>query len=204
MASAGCQLAAKVQAYCTKETLILGIANGGVPVAAVVARQLQVPLDIILIKRLLTPRGPQFPVCAINVAGTLVLDEDVPACNTMPVSPIDHYLSSAQRELSGREHECRAGKPAAVIQGKDIVLIDNGIHTGSTMKSAVRATRRLDPARIIAAAPLAAAESLASIEQATDGFVCLMSPENFGHVGLWYSDFDRPSDVQVREMFELL
>lgn len=201
LASPGFRLATEVQKYRTDKTVVLGIANGGVPAAGVVARQLEVPLDIVLIKRLLAPRGPQDPVCATNVAGTLVLDEEVPAPNPIPGSPLDHFLASALNELARRDSESRTREPLA-INGKDIVLVDNGIHTGSTMTTAIRAIRKLDARRIFAAVPVAAAEVRLSIERATDEFVCLVCPENFGHVGLWYSDFTRPSNEQIREILE--
>jgi putative phosphoribosyl transferase len=198
LASPGVRLADRLRSSVTNETILLGIASGGVPLAAVIAKQLELPIDVVLIKRLFAPNGSRFPVCASYVAGTLVMDDLPP-----PTSQLDSFINSALEELARREHDCRGAKTAADIRGKSVILVDNGVHTGSTLVCAIRAIRKLEPLRIISAVPVIAAESRAAVESETDNFICLTSAENFGHVGLWYSDFKKPSDEDLRQMLSI-
>ena len=200
LTSAGLRLAQEVQQHCGSDPIVLGIANGGVPVAAALAHKLTLPLDIAVIRRLFTPRGPMFPVCAFNIAGTLVIDPEVEIYET-PTSPAAHFVNSALKELAQRAQTCRDGQPATMLRGREIILVDNGIQTGSTITAVIRALRSLKPCRIIVAVPVAAAEVRVAVEQISDRFVCLSLPENIGHVALWYTDFTRPSDDQVRDLY---
>ena len=198
---AGLKLAEELQEYFDSDSVVLGIANGGVPVAKAVAQKLMLPFEIALIKRLFTPRGPMFPVCAFNLAGTLVVDPEVERISENATSPVTHFMKEALNELAQRTESCRDAHPATLLSGRQIILIDNGIHTGSKIMAAIKALRRLNPSRIITAVPVAAAETRTMVEQLSDQFVCLLWPENIGHVGLWYSEFSRPSDDQVRDSF---
>ncbi|HSB27529.1 MAG TPA: phosphoribosyltransferase family protein [Pyrinomonadaceae bacterium] len=200
LATAGVRLAELLRHSVTNETIVLGIATGGVPAAAVVAQELKLPLDIVLIKRLFAPHGPRFPVCATSVAGGLVLDDFSPHMNELaaPESFVDFSL----RELARREHSCRGGRQITSIEGKSVILVDNGVHTGSTLSCAIRALRKLNALRVITAVPVIATESQPAIESITDDFIYLASHENFGHVGLWYSDFTKPADEDIRRMLE--
>jgi putative phosphoribosyl transferase len=198
LASPGVQLAGRLRSSITNETIVLGIANGGVPAAAVVAQRLSLPIDIVLIKRLFAPDGPMFPVCASSVAGTRVTDDLSPQLSEL--ASLDGFIDFSLRGLAGREHSCRGGKPPIDIRGKNVILVDNGVHTGSTMLCAVRAIRKLEPLRIVSAVPVIAAETRAAIETATDKLIFLESRDNFGHAGLWYSDFTKPSDEDIRKL----
>jgi len=183
-----------------EDVVVLGLVLGGVLVAFEVAKNLGVPLDFVIIRRLLAPQGPGSQVCAVNVAGSLVIDEELKPRPVVPESALDYYVSDALDDLAGRERVCRGGRPAVNLGQKTILLVDCGIRTGLTMRAAISALRRKEPAQIVAAAPVASAEARAAIEAIADKVVCLKSPEPFGHVGLWYKDFSRPGDHQVSEL----
>jgi predicted phosphoribosyltransferase len=202
--SAGLALALKLEAHRGgEETIVLALARGGVAVGLAVSKRLGLPLDLVLIRRLFAPRGPDDPVCAVSVGGVLRLDEEVAARDEAAPDPARaHFLADALREFDARVRACRGERPPKDLARKTILLIDNGVRTGSTMRAAVRALRSSGPARIIAAVPVAADEALASVEAVADELVCLASPEPFGHVGLWYIDFTRPSDEEIRAMLE--
>jgi putative phosphoribosyl transferase len=189
------RLAERLRNSVTSDTIVLGIASGGVPAAAVVAHQLGLAIDIVLIKRLFAPNGPMFPVCATSVAGALVIDDFSP--HMTELASLDSFVDFSLRDLAHRENSCRGGKPVFEIRGKNVILVDNGVHTGSTMLCAIRAIRKLEPLSIVSVVPVVAAASRGAIESVTNEFICLASAENFGHVGLWYSDFTKPSDKDI-------
>lgn len=203
LASAGRDLARKLEPFGGREdTIVLGLVLGGVLVAHEVAEHLGVPLDFVIIRRLLVPNGPGSQVCAVNVAGALLIDEELPPRPAAPESPLDHFVEDALADLANRERDCRGGHPALDLAQKTILLVDCGIRTGLTMRAAVRVLRRTEAARIIIAVPVASPESRPIIEAIADGVVCLAWPQPFGHVGLWYSDFRRPGDHQVSELLK--
>ena len=200
---AGRALASKLDAFGTAEDLtVVAIANGGVPVAAEVANRLHAPFDVLLIRRLLAPLGINSPICAVNVCGKLVLDDAVPVRPDVSKSPLDYFFTDALAELSRLERTCRNYRPALNLAQKTILLVDNGIRTGFTVRAAISALRVLRPARIIVAVPVAAPQSRALVEALADELVCLAWPDPFGHVGMFYKDFARPDEEQIREMLE--
>ena len=203
LASAGRNLAALLDNYLgSEETVVVAIARGGVPVALEVANHLGAPLDIILIRRLLAPRGPGSEICAVNVCGTLVTDQELALPSPVPKTPLEYFVADALEELALRERACRGGRPALEVARKTVLLVDNGIHTGSTVLAAIRALRTLKPSRVVVAVPVAALSSRASVEEAADDVVCIAWPEPFGHVGLWYANFDVPDEEQIRKMLD--
>ncbi len=199
--NAGRHLASALEEFRAREdVIILGLVLGGVPVAFEVAEHLSLPLDFVILRRLLASQGPDSQVCAVNVAGSLVLDEELPPQPAVPESALDYFVSDALDGLADRERVCRGRRPAVELGQKTILLVDCGIRTGSTMRAAIRALRKKAPAQIIAAVPVASAEGRAAIEFIADKVICLASPEPFGHVGLWYKDFSRPDDHQISEL----
>jgi putative phosphoribosyl transferase len=203
--AAGLALAAHLEAYRARErTVVLAIARGGVGVALEVSKHLGLPLDVLLIRRLLVPHGPDAPLCASSVGGALHVDAEVRA--RVEAAPDDsalkHFIADALAELEARARACRGERPAIELAGKTVLLVDNGIRTGSTVRVAVRALRTRGPARVVTAVPVASAEARAGVESVSDDFVCLASPDPFGHVGLWYADFKRAGDDEIREMLK--
>ena len=196
--SAGRKLARALEEFESREdTIVLTPVLGGVPVAHEVARHLGLPLDFVFIRRLLTPDGPNSQVCAVNAAGSLIVDEELPPRPHAPESPLDYYVADALDGLARRERACRAGRPPLELTSKTILLVDCGIRTGLTLKAVIRALRRRKPGRIIAAVPVASPESREVIEALADGLICLKWPHPFGHVGLWYRDFGRPGEHEI-------
>lgn len=196
--SAGRELAGALEEFkLRKDTIVLTPVLGGVPGAHEVARHLGLPLDFVIIRRLLTPDGANSQICAVNVAGSLVIDEELPPRPPAPQSPLDHFVADALDGLARRESVCRAGRPPLELARKTVLLVDCGIRTGLTLKAAIRALRRRESERIVAAVPVAAPESREVIEAVADGLICLKWPHPFGHVGLWYRDFGRPREDEI-------
>ena len=199
--SAGREVATKLDSYRgDPKVVVLGIALGGVPVAHEVAKHLKAPLDLIIIRRLLMPQGPGSQACAFNLAGSLIIDENIPPLASVPITPLDHFLADAFEALNRRAQICRDGLPPIDLAGKTLVLVDCGIRSGLTMQAAVGALRRTSSHRIVAAVPVASQTGHAKVSELVDELVCLRQPEPFGNVGLWYSDFSRPDDDQVSEL----
>jgi putative phosphoribosyl transferase len=199
--SGGRFLASSLERFCDSDDLmILGIVSGGAPVAEEVALKLKAPMDLIVIRRLLAPHGPASILCAVNVAGTLVLDPDLPDIPSKPETPLDHFLTTSIAELQQRANLSRGERKPVPLTGKTIILVDCGIRSGSSMQAAISAVRRLNPRRIIAAAPVASSTVNEIIQKLADDYVCCGSPEPFGHVGLWYKDFSRPADDHLAAM----
>jgi putative phosphoribosyl transferase len=202
--AAGRALAARLGAYAGRESaVVLALARGGVAVGLGVSELLGLPLDILLLRRLLATRGPLHPLCAASVAGARFVDEEVAArASSSDGAAFRGFLASALAELDEQAHACRGARPPVELSGRTVLLVDNGIRTGSTALAAARALNSFGPARVVIAAPVAARESLGEVRPAADEFVCLSTPEPFGHVGLWYADFSRPADEEIRAMLE--
>jgi predicted phosphoribosyltransferase len=198
----GCALAGQLESFRgAPAVVVLGIALGGLPVASEVATSLAAPLDFVLIRRLFVPEGYGSQVCAVNVAGSLVLDDAIKPV-TDPSTPVEHFTFDAIAELDRRERLCRRGRPPLNIKDKDVILVDCGIRTGLTMKAAVQAVRKLNAKRIIAAVPVSSREGYAAIAPLCDQLICLAQPEQFINAGYWYRDFRRPGDDEVGELLE--
>jgi putative phosphoribosyl transferase len=199
---AGRALARRLGAYAGREgAVVLALAAGGVAVGLEVSKQLGLPLDLLLLRRLLVTRGPEEPLCAASVAGARFLDEEV-AARSAGDAALEAFLSSALAEFDARVRACRGERAPLDLGGRDVLLVDNGVRTGSTVRAALRALRPSGPARVVVAVPVAAPEALAALEAGADELVFLAAPEPFGHVGLWYERFTRPSDEEVRSMLD--
>ena len=183
------------------DTIVLGIALGGVPVAREVANFLNAPLDLILIRRLLVGDEVGSPICAVNVAGSTILHDEITLSET-PSTPLEHFLADAITGLDQREQVCRRGRSPFVVTGQTVIVVDCGIRTGSTMRVAARAVRSARPKRMIGAVPVSSREGYQTIAPFFDDLICLMQPEEFINAGRWYSDFSRPEDDEVGELLE--
>jgi len=195
------ELALQLQTHRARgDSIVMGIALGGVPVAHEVAIHLRLPFDLVLIRRLLAPQGTGSQICAVNLGGSLVIDEEL--ATVTPSTPLKHFVEDAMAELKRREQTCRRGRSPINLAARKIILVDCGIRSGSTMKAAIGALRTMKPERITAALPVASPEGLEVIASRADDLVCLTQPQSFGHAGLWYEDFSRPGDDQVGDLLE--
>jgi predicted phosphoribosyltransferase len=198
---AGRQLAAKLAAYDNDpDVLVLALPRGGVPVAYEVARALNAPLDVFLVRKLGVPGHEELAMGAIATGGVRVLNERVLRQAAIPPSEVEAVAAAEARELARREREYRGDRPPPQIRGKTVILIDDGLATGATMHAAVQALRLQGPRRIVVAVPIAAPETCEAFRAEVDEVVCAVTPDPFYAVGLWYEDFSQTSDEEVREL----
>ena len=200
LSTAGRELAQSLIAYKDRqEIIVLAIALAGVPVAHQVARLINRPLDLILIRRLLIGDEDGPHLCAVNVAGTTFIDDGITLSDS-PATPNEIFLGEAIAELGRREHLCRRGRRPMTLTNSTVIVVDCGMRTGSTMQAAARALRKTDAKTIIGAVPIASRESYAAVAPQFDELICLSQPENFINAGYWYRDFRRPGDDEVAEL----
>lgn len=196
---AGTRLAQGLSAWRGQAGLIvLALPRGGVPVAAEVARSLGAPLDVLVVRKLGHPGQEEYAMGAIASGGVRVRAEP----GDWPVTPseLEEIVSREQAELQRRERAYRGGRPVLSLQGRPVLLVDDGLATGATMCAAVQAVRAQGPSRIGVAVPVASREALAAVGALADEVVCPMAPEAFHAVGLWYRDFDQTSDEEVKRL----
>jgi putative phosphoribosyl transferase len=202
-ADAGRRLAAALRKYAgAPDVVVLALPRGGVPVAYEVARALGAPLDVFLVRKLGVPGQPELAMGAIATGGTRVLNHGVVAGLGIPEEVVDAVAAREAQELARREREYRGGRPAPDVRGRTVILVDDGLATGATMRAAAAALRQHEPARIVVAVPAAAAETCEEMSREVDEVVCAATPEPFMAVGLWYDDFSQTSDAEVRELLE--
>jgi len=200
---AGQLLAEKLKAYANRgDVLVLALPRGGVPVAFEVARALHAPLDVMIVRKLGVPGQEELAMGAIASGGVRVLNEDVVQMLALPEEVVNKVAAHEQRELERREHLYRGNWPAYDIHDRIIILVDDGIATGATMRAAASAVRKQHPARIIIAVPVAAYETCREFTAEVDEVVCVSIPEAFLAVGFWYEHFDQTSDEEVRQLLE--
>lgn len=200
---AGKQLAARLTHYADRDdVMVLALLRGGVPVAFEVAKALPAPLDIFLVRKLGVPGHEELAMGAISTGGVRVLNDDVVDYLQIPESVIDAIAAIELRELERREWAYRADRPEPDVRGKAIILVDDGLATGSTMRAAAAALRQQNPARIVVAVPVSAPQTCDEYRMGVDEIVCASTPEPFLGVGLWYHDFSQTTDDEVRELLE--
>jgi putative phosphoribosyl transferase len=199
---AGQELAKLLAPYADRpDVLVLALPRGGVPVAYEVARALHAPLDVFLVRKLGVPGHEELAMGAIASGGVRVLNHDVIRALGIPENIVDMVAERAGEELRRRERLYRDDRPAPEVRGRTVILVDDGLATGSTMRAAVAALRKQGPARVIVAVPVGAAETCAELSVGAE-VVCARTPEPFLAVGMWYDDFTQTSDEEVRELLE--
>jgi predicted phosphoribosyltransferase len=200
---AGRRLAEKLRGYAGRPKLIvLALPRGGVPVAFEVAKALDAPLDIFLVRKLGVPGHEELAMGAIASGGTRVLNREVVDAFDISEVTIDQAVAREQAELDRREREYRGGRPAPDVRGCTVVLVDDGLATGSTMRAAVKALRERRPESIVVAVPVAAAQTCDELRPEVDTIVCAQTPEPFHAVGLWYEDFSQTTDAEIHELLD--
>lgn len=195
---AGRALALALEAYRDRDdVLVLALPRGGVPVAYEVAEWLGAPLDLLLVRKLGAPGQPELAMGAIASGGIRVLNQDVVAALAVSHAAIERVEAKEQRELARREQAYRGARPAPSIAARCIIVVDDGIATGATMRAGIAALRQQGPTRIVVATPVAAPDTVALLRREADEVVCLAMPEPFIAIGRWYRDFAQVSDQQV-------
>jgi predicted phosphoribosyltransferase len=184
------------------DVVVLGLPRGGVPVAYEVADDLSAPLDVFVVRKLGVPGHEELAMGALASGGLCVLNQDVIANFGIAKESIFRVARTEQRELARRERAYRGGRAPIDVSHKTVILIDDGLATGSTMRAAIQALRQQSPAEIVAAVPVAALAACAELSGEADEMVCAATPQPFHAVGLWYEDFSQISDDEVRELLE--
>lgn len=201
--AAGRELAAELLAYAWRpDMLVLGLPRGGVPVAFEVARALHVPLDVLLVRKLGVPGQEELAMGAIASGGVRLLNREVVRALGISAHVIAAVTAREQQELTRREQFYRGDHPAPVVHGHRIILVDDGVATGATMRAAIAAVRHQRPAWLMAAIPVAAPSVCQALRAEVDELVCLLTPDTFLSVGAWYEHFPAISDQQVLHLLE--
>ena len=198
---AGRALAERLKAWAGRpDVLVLALPRGGVPVAYEVATALDAPLDIFLVRKLGLPGHEEFAIGAIATGGVRVLNDDLMEHLGLDERDLDALTRRERAELERRERAYRGDRPPPDVRGKTVILVDDGLATGSTMRAAVEALRAEGPAHIVVAVPTAAIETCEELADLVDDVVCASTPEPFVAVGLWYDDFSQTDDDEVRAL----
>ena len=182
------------------DVIVLALPRGGVPVAFEVARALGAPLDVFLVRKLGLPGHPELAMGAIASGGVQLLNEEVVRAYDVTDAEIDAVVAEEERELERRERSYREGRAFPSLEGRTVILIDDGLATGASMRAAVLALREKSPAWIVVAVPVAAAETCDEFRDWVDDIVCAETPNPFYAVGLWYEDFSQTTDEEVHDL----
>ena len=200
-ADAGKKLAKKLSEYANRsDVIILALPRGGVPVAFEVAKELNVKMDVFIVRKLGVPGNEELAMGAIASDNIRVLNEDVIRSFQIPQSVIDEVAVNELRELERRERLYRGNRPKPDISGSTVILIDDGFATGATMRAAAAAVKTKNPAKIVIAVPTAASDTCSAFENEVDKTICVATPEPFYGVGAWYEDFSQTTDKEVCEL----
>jgi predicted phosphoribosyltransferase len=198
---AGRVLGGRLQAFAGRpDVVVLGLPRGGVPVAFEVARSLGVPFDIFLVRKLGAPGQEELAMGAIASGGIVVINHEVVDGLRIPQEMIEAEIARERAELTRREALYRGDRPPIDVSGRIVILVDDGLATGSTMRAAVRALRRRNPASIVVAVPTAAPSTCEEFQTIADACISTITPEPFRAVGLWYENFEQTSDQEVIDL----
>lgn len=204
-ADAGRFLASKLNQFANlADVIIIGLPRGGVPVAYEVARKLHAPLDILSVRKLGVPGHEELAMGAIASGGVCVINQDVLSHLGIPKDIIDLVIESEQRELERRERAYRNNHPPLELRGQTVIVVDDGLATGSSMHAAVVAIRQQQPKKIVVAVPVGARDTCQSFHNEVDTIaICAITPESFQSVGAWYANFAPTTDDEVRKCLDL-
>jgi putative phosphoribosyl transferase len=200
---AGIQLALRLKEYGGRENvLVLALPRGGVVTGSEIAGSLHVPLDIIIVRKIGFPGQPEFGVGAVSETGTVVLNESIISSYGVPQNYIDLEISRQKEEIARRVEVYRKGKKIPEIEGREIILVDDGAATGGTLKAAISTLKEENPARLIVAIPVAPDVVAWEIEKTVDAFICIETPVDFTAVGSYYEDFIQVPDEEVVKLLQ--
>lgn len=202
---AGRMLAEKLRAYANRpDVIVLALPRGGVPVGFEVARALKAPLDVLIVRKLGVPGQPELAMGAIASGGVRVLNEELLRYYPVPGEVIESVTEQEQKELERRERAYRGARPAPDLLGRTVILVDDGIATGTTMRSAIEALKKLRAASVVIAVPVAPESTCEEFQRLKNYvvFTCLSTPEAFFAISLWYENFPQTTDEEVRDLLE--
>lgn len=196
---AGRQLAAALHQYRgAADAVVLALPRGGVPVAAEVAAALGLPLDLLLVRKLGTPGHEELAMGAIAAGGAMVLNDALFEQLSVSRDSLNAVIARERAELDRRDRTYRGDRPPAAVSGRSVILVDDGLATGATMRAGLQALRGQSPRRLVVAVPVAPPETVEQLESEADDVVCLLTPSPFYGVGYWYDDFAQTGDEEVR------
>jgi predicted phosphoribosyltransferase len=200
-ADAGRQLAASLTAYANRQdVIVLALPRGGVPVAYEVAQALHAPLDVFVVRKLGVPGQEELAMGAVATGGAVLLNPEVVQYLDIAEAELRAVIAAERQELERRNRLYRDDRPPPEVKGRTVILVDDGLATGASMRVACAALRQLGPARLVVAVPVAPAEACAEMRAEADEVVCAVTPEPFYGVGMWYDDFTQTTDAQVRDL----
>jgi putative phosphoribosyl transferase len=200
---AGRLLADALQSYAGgSDVLILALPRGGVPVAFEVARKLNVPLDLMLVRKLGVPGQRELAMGALASGGSKVMNQELVESLRLSEATLQAVINEEEQELERRERAYRGNRPPPDVQDRRVILVDDGLATGATMRVAIAALRQQQPARIIVAIPVAPSSTVEKLRQEADEVFCLATPEPFFAIGRWYVDFSQTSDEEVHDLLD--
>jgi predicted phosphoribosyltransferase len=195
---AGRALAQVLTGYAGRpDVIVLALPRGGVPVAYEVAAALRAPLDVFVVRKLGIPGNEEYAMGALATGGVHVLNDNVVRILDIPPDAVQAVIQTEQRELDRRERLYRGSRPPPALQGRTVILVDDGLATGSTMLAAIRALHTQNPLRIVVAVPTASAETCEELRAAADEVICATTPQPFQSVGRWYENFEQTTDDEV-------
>ena len=198
---AGRILADRLQDYARRpDVVVLGLPRGGVPVAFEIAAALQVPLDVFVVRKLGVPGHEELAMGAVASGGVCVLNRDIVRELGLSSAAIERAVQNEAQELQRRERAYRDGRPFPDLKNRVVILVDDGLATGASMRAAAHALRPHEPARIIVAVPTAARDACEAFKSEVDEAICAITPEPFHAVGLWYDEFPQTTDEEVRDL----
>jgi putative phosphoribosyl transferase len=203
-AQAGKLLAQRLSAYAHRaDVIVLALPRGGVPVAYAVAGALGAELDLLIVRKLGLPRHEEYAMGAIGSGGVLVLQPGVPGLMGVTQQQVDAVIAREQAEIGRRERQYRGARPPVQLRGRTVILVDDGIATGSTMQAAVLLARKQGAGKTVVAVPVAPPETIAVLAPQVDDLVCLQEPLMFRAVSQWYREFDQTSDDEVQDLLAM-
>jgi putative phosphoribosyl transferase len=199
---AGRRLAERLSRYRDERPIVFALPRGGVPVGYEISRALRVPLEVFVARKLGAPGQPEFGIGAVAPGGVRILNEDVVRRLGIPDDYVERITELETAEVERRLRHFRGERPQPEVRGRTVILADDGLATGVTARAAVRALRRLEPRRLVLAAPVCAAQSSELLGPEVDELVCLEAPPDLGAIGFWYRDFSQTTDEEVIELLE--
>jgi putative phosphoribosyl transferase len=200
---AGRILASRLDRYSgLDDTLVLALPRGGVPIGYEVAMRLRAPLDVFIVRKLGVPGDEELAMGALASGGLRILNDEIISALQIPSDVVDAVTEQERMELERRERAYRGGLPPLELARRTVILVDDGLATGSTMSVAIRAVRRHSPRRVIVGVPIAPPSTCAEISELADDTVCAATPELFTAVGAWYANFTQTSDTEVRTLLD--